>query len=178
LGDGGSTGGMDDRFDFILVSAPMVEKVESGSYMAYGNDGNHFNQDINSGSNSAVSAEIANALHAASDHLPVVADFDLSISAIESDNDQKYPITFTLSQNYPNPFNPTTIINYELQITNYVTLSVFNITGQKVATLVDAQQSTGSHEVEWDAGDFSSGMYLYVLTVGNEQVVKKMVLIR
>jgi endonuclease/exonuclease/phosphatase family metal-dependent hydrolase len=178
LGDGGSTGGMDDRFDFILVSEALIEKVESGSYEAYGNDGDHFNQDINQGTNSAVSAEMADALHAASDHLPVMADFDLSISGIESDIDNKLPSKFTLNQNYPNPFNPTTKINYELPITNYIDLSIYNTLGQKVATLVSENQSAGSYGVQWDASDFSSGVYLYILRVGSEQVVKKMVLIR
>jgi endonuclease/exonuclease/phosphatase family metal-dependent hydrolase len=182
LGDGGSTGGMDDRFDFILVSAPMVEKVESGSYMAYGNDGNHFNQDINNGSNSAVTAEVANALHAASDHLPVVADFDLSISAIDSNNDQKYPYTIRLNQNYPNPFNPLTTIEYSVRAYDHtplhVNLNIYNMLGQNIATLVSENQNVGSYKVEWDAGDFSSGVYLYVLTVGNEQVVRKMLLLR
>lgn len=73
---GGATGGLDDRFDFILISDPMLRSTQLGyvqaSYKAYGNDGHHFNQAVNAGTNSAVSIAQANALWAASDHLPVM----------------------------------------------------------------------------------------------------------
>jgi hypothetical protein len=178
LGDGGSTGGMDDRFDFILVSEPMLEKVKENSYMAFGNDGNHFNQAINNGTNSAVSPEVADALYYASDHLPVIADFDLSISSIEFGNGPNQLTTYSLHQNYPNPFNPTTIINYELRIANDVELSIYTIVGEKVITLVSEEQNPGRYDVEWDASGLASGVYLYILTSGKEQTVRKMVLLR
>jgi hypothetical protein len=76
------------------------------------------------------------------------------------------PGGFELEKNYPNPFNPRTIINYELQITNDVDLSIYNALGQKVATLVSEKQLAGSHQVEWDATGFSSGVYYYRLTTG------------
>lgn len=72
---GGVSGGMDDRFDQILVSEYMLPFVDSSSYTTFGNDGNHFNDSINAPTNTAVSAEIAQALHDASDHLPVFVDF-------------------------------------------------------------------------------------------------------
>ena len=77
---GGAPGGMDDRFDWIFVSAAVLEDTYDmnyvdDTYIAFGNDGQHFNQAINSGTNSAVSQTIADALHAASDHLPVFASF-------------------------------------------------------------------------------------------------------
>ena len=74
-GDGGASGGMDDRFDFILVSSSILDETDmnylEASYTPYGNDGDHFNQSINAGNNSAVPDEIADALYVASDHLPV-----------------------------------------------------------------------------------------------------------
>ena len=88
------------------------------------------------------------------------------------------PTDFHLGQNYPNPFNPRTIINYELPITNYVTLDIYNLLGQKVATLVSENQNAGSYNIEWDASGFASGMYYYVLHVGAYRDVKKMVLFR
>ena len=85
---------------------------------------------------------------------------------------------FRLFQNRPNPFNPTTKINYELPITNYINLSVYNITGQIVATLVSEKQQAGSHRVEWDAHGIASGIYYYVLKAGEFKEVKKMVYIK
>ena len=86
---GGVGGGMDDRFDMILLSEPFstpegLMYIE-GSYYAFGNDGNHFNQAINYGSNSAVPSEIADALYYASDHLPVVAQFQYTTTYIVGD---------------------------------------------------------------------------------------------
>ena len=78
---GGATGGMDDRFDIILISYSLYDgegmDYIPGTYTAYGNDGQHMNQAINNGTNYAVSAAIADALHEAADHLPVYADFQL-----------------------------------------------------------------------------------------------------
>ncbi len=85
------------------------------------------------------------------------------------------PLTTSLGQNYPNPFNPTTIINYQLPMTNYVTLKVYNILGQEVATLVNEQKSPGTYDVNFDASRFSSGVYYYRLQAGSFTDVKKMV---
>jgi endonuclease/exonuclease/phosphatase family metal-dependent hydrolase len=175
LGDGGSTGGMDDRFDFILVSASLMEKVVPESYKSFGNDGDHFNLAINSPTNNAVSEEVANALYAASDHLPVVADIDFSLMSPISDQVLTLPMNFKLEQNYPNPFNPTTIINYELRITNDVDLSIYSITGKKVATLISEKNTPGRYTIEWEAQDLSSGVYFYILTVGTQHLTKKMI---
>ncbi len=73
--DGGINGGMDDRFDFILVSPELRARFLSGSYTAFGNDGHHMNDSINQMPNDAVDLTTANALHYASDHIPVYADF-------------------------------------------------------------------------------------------------------
>jgi len=70
------------------------------------------------------------------------------------------PDRFTLHQNYPNPFNPITTINYELPITNYVELSIYNSLGEKVETLIAKQQISGSHQIQWNASRFASGVYL------------------
>ena len=98
---GGANGGMDDRFDWLLVSAQFLDessnlKYIENSYVTYGNDGNHFNDAINSGSNSAVSNDIAEALHDASDHLPVYMDlwFDDLIYSMEG---------IVISEVMPNP---------------------------------------------------------------------------
>ena len=76
---GGANGGMDDRFDWLFVSQSILDESSSmyyvdGTYWAFGNDGNHFNDAINDGNNNSVTAEMADALHDASDHLPVYMD--------------------------------------------------------------------------------------------------------
>jgi len=83
-----------------------------------------------------------------------------------------------LSQNYPNPFNPVTMINYQLPITNYVDLSIYNMLGQKVATLVSEKQPAGTYRVHWNATGYSSGIYYYTLNAGEFRDVKKMILIK
>ena len=76
---GGANGGLDDRFDLILMSQAVIDdggmKYDAGSYIPYGNDGLHYNDSINQPPNNAVGQEIANALHYSSDHLPVMASF-------------------------------------------------------------------------------------------------------
>lgn len=83
--DGGSTGGLDDRFDMILMSQAVMDsggiRYIPGSYIVYGNDGNHYNDSINRPPNNAVGQAIANALHYASDHLPVIASFSFPTNA-------------------------------------------------------------------------------------------------
>jgi hypothetical protein len=90
-----------------------------------------------------------------------------------------HPRAYYLYQNYPNPFNPTTKINYELRITNYVDLSIYNLIGQKVATLVSGKQQAGFYQVEWDASGFASGVYYYRLSTDAGFVrTRKLVLLR
>ena len=97
------------------------------------------------------------------------------------------PARFALSQNYPNPFNPTTKISYDLSAPGIVTLKVFNILGQEVATLVNGNSAAGSFEVQWNGKDnlgrpVSSGIYIYRLhaVAGNTdfEQMKKMVLLK
>ena len=85
---------------------------------------------------------------------------------------------FQLSQNYPNPFNPTTTINYNLPKRTNVTLTVYNVLGQMVATLVNGEQTAGEHRATFDGSRFASGTYFYVLQAGSFRSVQKMLLIK
>ncbi len=88
------------------------------------------------------------------------------------------PTKFTLSQNYPNPFNPATTISYSVPQKELVTLEVFNMLGQKVATLVDRVQNSGNHKLNFNASNLASGVYLYRMQSTNFTLTKKMVLLK
>jgi len=88
------------------------------------------------------------------------------------------PTKFTLEQNYPNPFNPSTRIDFSLPYESNVKISVYNLIGQKVAELANAKYNAGKHSVEFNASNFSSGIYLYKIEAGNFTSTKKMQLIK
>ena len=88
------------------------------------------------------------------------------------------PMNYALSFNYPNPFNLTTAIRYQLPVNDYVDLSVYNLLGQKVETLVDGFVEAGFHSVQWDASHYSSGIYFYKLTAGDKVFTKRMTLLK
>lgn len=93
-------------------------------------------------------------------------------------DDDNLPTQFVLNQNYPNPFNPTTNISYSIPTASNVSLEVFNLQGQRVASLVNGFQSSGAHSVNFDASNLSSGVYIYRLRAGNNVMMNKMTLIK
>jgi hypothetical protein len=185
LPDGGSIGGLDDRFDFILVSQSLkslggVDYVE-GTYRAYGNDGQHFNQQIVNPPY-PISEQIAFALHDVSDHLPVVAEFDFGVvNDIETIDPST--LSFYLYQNYPNPFNPSTKISFTIPATvsggnQFVNLSIYDVLGREVARLINEQKVPGVYEVEFNAGNLPSGVYIYRLATQEHSSSKKLTIIK
>lgn len=105
--------------------------------------------------------------------------FTIGINAVTDVKDyEQGPEGFLLEQNYPNPFNPSTKIKYHLPFTEDVKLTVFDVFGRDVATLVDKKQSAGIYEVEFNAGKISSGFYFYKLSAGNNFKVKEMLLLK
>ena len=98
------------------------------------------------------------------------------------------PNVFALYQNYPNPFNPETGIRYSVPRSagrdgqvlgvSWVRLVVYDILGRQVAVLVDGRQTPGEHEVRFDGGNLSSGVYFYRLTAGSSSKVRTMVLLK
>jgi hypothetical protein len=85
---------------------------------------------------------------------------------------------FELSQNYPNPFNPTTNISFSLPQASDVSLTVYNVIGQRVAVLANEVLQSGAHTYKFDASKLASGMYLYRLKTENFSTTKKMMLIK
>ncbi|GIV46068.1 MAG: hypothetical protein KatS3mg036_0886 [Ignavibacterium sp.] len=92
--------------------------------------------------------------------------------------ENKLDLTFSLEQNYPNPFNPSTKISWQSPVSSWQTLKVYDILGNEVATLVDEYREAGKYEVEFDAENLSSGIYLYKLQAGSFIDTKKMILMR
>ena len=88
------------------------------------------------------------------------------------------PEKFNLEQNYPNPFNPTTAINYQIIKNDFVSIKVYDVLGNEVATLVNEEKPAGSYIISFDASTLSSGTYFYKLQAGNFIQTKKMVLMK
>ncbi len=95
-----------------------------------------------------------------------------------SPDDIPLPDRFSLSQNYPNPFNPGTTIEYSLPQPSYVTLTLYNILGQRIRTLVDEAKPAGTYTVRLDGAGLASGVYFYRMRAGNFTATKKLVLLR
>ncbi|CAN5211289.1 hypothetical protein BH23BAC3_BH23BAC3_11070 [soil metagenome] len=87
-------------------------------------------------------------------------------------------VEYKLGQNYPNPFNPSTIIPFSIATTSHVQVDVFDMAGRKISRLIDNQLAAGNHEVRFDAGSYSSGVYFYRIQAGNFIQSKRMVLIK
>lgn len=105
------------------------------------------------------------------------------ITAVLERHDALVPEAFTLSQNYPNPFNPETTIRFDLPAAADVDLSLFDLAGQRVATLATGLRQAGSYHLRWDGRDdagraLASGMYFYRLATGNQVLTRKLLLLR
>ncbi len=98
----------------------------------------------------------------------------VSINSIHS----SIPRNYYLAQNYPNPFNPVTIIRFQIKRLSDVKLIVYDMLGREVATLVNEEMKPGTYEADWDASNFSSGVYFYKIVAGEFVQTNKMVLMK
>jgi hypothetical protein len=105
-------------------------------------------------------------------------EWEDSQTGIRKDELGTLPENYKLSQNYPNPFNPTTVIEFSLPKSGVATLEVFNILGQKIATLVNEKLSAGNYRFDFNAKNIPSGVYLYKLNVNNFTAIRKMMLLK
>ena len=95
-----------------------------------------------------------------------------------SNNNNQVPESFSLYQNYPNPFNPTTNIRFDVPKSGAVKLSVYDITGKLITTLVNGNYDAGKYSIQFDGGNVSSGIYFYKIESAGFTDVKRMMLIK
>ncbi len=109
-----------------------------------------------------------------------VNGFYISSNAVSYVNEieQMLPEQFKLSQNYPNPFNPTTTIEYSLPIRDYVSITIYDVLGNKVKEIVNEEKNAGNYQFQFDGSNISSGIYYYKISTSNFTEVKKMLLLK
>jgi hypothetical protein len=88
------------------------------------------------------------------------------------------PDEYVLNQNYPNPFNPVTVIKYSIPKTELVKLTVYDILGKEIETLVNEVKNPGEYRVDFNASSYTNGVYFYKLTTGNFSQTKKMLFVK
>jgi hypothetical protein len=112
-----------------------------------------------------------------------LSDYHGNLIGLKTSGGKQAPDLFTMHQNHPNPFNATTAIRYELPEAGHVKLEIFNILGERTATLIDGLRPAGMHIAEWDGSDMhgipaASGIYIYRMTVDGRHMQKKMILMK
>ncbi len=171
----GSTGGLDDRFDMILystaVSQPGGITYVSGTTVPVGNDGGHWNDSINQQPNTAVPVNVANALHYASDHLPVTSTFSF-VSATGSQENEFQKVDLTI---FPNPTNGDFSINYYLSQPAEVAILIADLTGRLVMNISNHKEFVGVHsKLISDVSRLNKGIFFIHLSANNKLVANKL----
>ena len=108
--------------------------------------------------------------------------YDIIFNYLET-KDVSTPYKINLHQNYPNPFNPTTLIQYDLPEKSYVSITIYDLMGKRVKTLVNSKQDAGYRSIHWNATSdlgqpVSAGMYIYTIQAGEFRQTRKMVLLK
>lgn len=182
---GGAVGGLDDRFDMILVSPSIRDpggiSIIPGSYRAFGNDGLHYNDSINRLPNTAVRESVAHALHEASDHLPVVCDlvFDVPLSTgrLRSDpSDRSIEILQVFPHPVPSEGNVPVRIRFSLRRECRIQFRIFNLLGQVLWSADERLSSGGVHDLAWTAPR-TAGVYFLELNAGEEREIRKFIVV-
>ena len=154
----------------VLPESGTIEQNESEEIVMWVNP-----EGLSDGSYNANLILNSNDPDASSVNIPVIFEVTTGLEDLYSN---KIPQTYSLGQNYPNPFNPVTHIQYGLPKTGDVKIEIYNILGQKIKTLLNKQMPAGYHEVEFNAQNLSSGVYLYRIEASEFQDVKKMILLK
>lgn len=112
------------------------------------------------------------------DGKPIIIDSGNSNVLVDVEQNQHIPVDFVLFQNFPNPFNPSTTIKYELPERSFVELTLYDLLGREIKTLLNEEKEAGYHELQFNAENLSSGVYLYRIQAGNFTQTKKMVVLK
>lgn len=168
---GGATGGLDDRFDLMLFSnavvAPGRITYQTGTMTPVGNDGLHYGDSINDPPNAAVPQQVAEALHCASDHLPVYADFifSSSIGIQEVENE------ISGLNVYPNPSPAEVVAAYTLKAQAQLSISIYNHLGQEIKKIRLQHDMPGSYKIQLtSANELRPGLYMARFRAGDGEV--------
>lgn len=113
-----------------------------------------------------------------SEPIKTVADASTTITVSTEEGVVDLPLQYELFQNYPNPFNPSTTINFALPEQSDVTIQIYDVTGRRVATLLNENRPAGYHNITWNAGSVASGTYFYRIHAGSFSSVKKLTLVK
>ncbi len=159
----------------------VIPEIPAGRYKIWAS-GTSLNDSYYGGSGPDDATDVAVGSGSSADGVDLAMQSD--VTSVEGQNSgAAVPDRFELLQNYPNPFNPSTTIKYQLPQATQVRITVYNLLGQKVRTLVDAPQEAGLYAIQWDGRNdlgqpVSSGTYLYRIEAGPFKAVKKMVLLK
>ena len=108
----------------------------------------------------------------------MTGSFTANLTGVEDMQTSVQPSNFKLMQNFPNPFNPTTMISFDIPYRTYVSIKVFNLIGQEVATIVSEMMDAGSYSRIWNAASLPSGVYFYRLQTESFNAIKRLILIK
>jgi hypothetical protein len=104
-----------------------------------------------------------------------IAEVNFTLAGV---NEKQIPTEYGLSQNYPNPFNPCTNIRFQISEFRFVSLKIYDVLGNEIAVLVNEEKEPGYYSVNFNASNFSSGMYIYKITAGSFTSAKKLMLLK
>ncbi len=191
-------------FDVFVYNVPNTVNTDSARYIVYGDSDSTIvyvdQKDLNikgwqklsteflsSGSSKVIKLDnvgVESGKYISADAAMILINRKLSpdvvVTSINDENNSvnESPDNFYLYQNYPNPFNPKTTIEFAINTSQFVSLKIYDVLGNEITTLVNGYKFAGLHRIDFNAGEFSSGVYFYKLNLANTSVSKKMILLK
>jgi aminopeptidase N len=174
--------------NFVLIEWETASELNNSGFEIQRRKGNSDSWDIISFFQGKGTSNFINK-YSYTDYLPVYDSYTYRLKQIDYDGTYEYsneisvaagnkPEGYSLSQNFPNPFNPVTTISYQIPLNSFVTIEVFDLLGNKTASLVNEEKIAGSYSVEFNALGLSSGIYYYKFTAGKFSDIKKLVVLK